>query len=177
MLEVIAYVVPSALVILLGAYVYVEAQRRKVIEEKKKAIILRVASIKNNFKVAMNRLVEQQILTIKQHESIYRIANNFFIFQPVTTKSIDFCEYSLNNIISVMPNGGPDSLHFEFIQEKISLFVCVLPVAANAYNGHFYRKALPKLISQLVEAKEEIYKIESDLSPVKSPIMVASQAA
>jgi hypothetical protein len=164
MLEVIAYVVPLVLVALIGAYVYVEAQKRKAIEEKKKAVILYVATIKDKFKANIKQYVEQDILTIKQYQSLYRIANNFFIFQPITGKSIEFCEHSLNNVISAIPNSTPDSVHFELVQQQISLFVSSLPVVANGYNASFYRNELPLLIKRLVESKEDILRVQSELS-------------
>ena len=75
-----------------------------------------------------------------------------------------------------MLNGGAESIHFERVQEQISLFVVKLPVAANGFNGNFYRRELPRLIKQLVDAKEEIYKVESDLSYDSLPA-VPSEAA
>jgi hypothetical protein len=175
MLEVIAYFVPLVLIALVGAYVYIETQKRKAIEVKKKAVIVYVATIKDKFKTKIIQLVEQEILTIKQHQSIYRIANNFFIFQPVTSKSIEFCEHTLNNVISAIPNGGADTPHFVLLQEKISLFVMALPVVANGYNASFYRNELPLLIKGLVESKENIFRIESELSneELRSPVTPA----
>ena len=180
MLEIITYGVPLILVSLVGAYLYVEAQRKKAIEESKKAVIIRVASVKDKFKAELKRFVEQEILTIKQHESLYRIANNFFVFQPITDKSIEFCEYSLNNVISAIPNNGPESLHFDRIQEQIKLFIRALPVQPNDYNGKFYRKDLPKLIKRLVDSKDDIYKVESEpceLSNEESVILDSTEAA
>jgi len=168
MLEVIAYVVPTILIILVGAYFYVETQRRKAIEKKKRAIISRVSTIKNNFKAELKGLVEQKILTIKQHEALYRLANNFFIFQPVSTQSIEFCEYSLNNVIGVIPNTSPESHYYDRVQEKLNEFVAALPVAANSFNSNFYRKDLPLLIKQLVNAIDELHKTESELSDLSN---------
>ena len=149
MLEVFAYIVPTVLVTLIGAYLYVEAQKRKAIKAKKRAIINHVSALKSNFKLALDGHVEQHLLSIKQHQAIYRIANNFFIFQPVTSKSIEFCEFSLNNVISAMPSGGPESIHFESIQEQINVFVRALPVAPNGYNSNFYRNDLPLFIKKV----------------------------
>ena len=153
MLEVIAYFAIPVLVILVVAYFYVETQKRKVIEKKKKAIVLRVATMKDNFKADVKRLVEQQILTTREQESVYRIANNFFVFQPVTIKSIDYCEQLLKNVISAMPTCGPDSINFNFVQEQVNLFVRSLPDAASGHNVAFYRNELPELIKQLVDSK------------------------
>ncbi len=162
MLEVIAYFVIPVLVILVVAYFYVEAQKRKVIEENKKAIVLRVATIKDNFKADVKRLVEQEILTIRGQESVYRIANNFFVFQPVTIKSIEHCERLLKNVISAMPTGGPDSINFDLVQEQVSLFVRSLPAAASGHNAAFYRNELPELIKQLVDSQEDMYETENE---------------
>ncbi|MFT6984357.1 MAG: hypothetical protein ACJAT7_000144 [Psychromonas sp.] len=176
MLEVIAYFVIPFLVILVIAYFYVEAQRRKVEEEKKRAIFLRIATMKANFKAELKRLVEQERLTIREQESIYRIANNFFVFQPVTIKSISYCEQLLNNVISAMPTGGPDSINFDLIQEQVSSFVHSLPAAARDHNPAFYRNKLPELIKQLIDSQEYIYETENEnsneesLAPVSAAI-------
>lgn len=164
MLEVFAYVLPSTLFSLVGAYVYVEAQKRKAIKEKKKAIIRHVASIKNNFKEEVKRFVEQEVLTINQYKLVYAIANNFFIYQPVTIKSIAFCEHSLNNVISAIQNGGPETIYFDRVQQQVSVFTAALPVTANGYNRLFYQQTLPKLIDSLVSAKEDIYNVDNTVS-------------
>lgn len=177
MLDVIAYVALPILVLLFGAYIYVEAQKRKAIKAKKRAIVVRIASIKHAFKTEMTRLVEQHILTVKQHESVYRIANNFFIFQPVTEKSIALFEHSLNNVIGAIPDVAPETMHFERLQEQIALFASSLPTTANGFNGNFYRLDLPKLINCLVNAKEKINKAETDLSNEQPLSSVSSEAA
>jgi hypothetical protein len=164
MLEVFAYIIILALVGLVVAYLYVDAQRKKAIKQQKQAAILLATRIKANFKSDVYQFVEQENLTSKQYESIYRIANNFFIFQPVTRQSIEFYKYSLNNVITAIPNGGPESIHFNLMQEQITLFIDSLPIAANYYTLAFYRKTLPQLINNLVNAKEEICKVESELS-------------
>ncbi len=176
MLEVIAYIAISLLVILAGISVYIETQRKKAIEIKKKAIILRLSKVKSNFKGSINHLVKQDVLTIKQHESIFRIANNFFIFQAISANTIEFFEHSLNNVISALSKSGPESIHYERVQEQISLFVLKLPTAATGFNSHFYSKTLPKVVQQLVDAKEDIYNVDSTLIVEDSITAVISPA-
>jgi len=65
-----------------------EVQRKRIKEEKRKAVILRLTSIKDNFKYKLKRFVELEILNEKQYESVYRIANNFFVFQPITGQNV-----------------------------------------------------------------------------------------
>jgi len=177
MLEVIAYFVIPVLVILAVAYFYIEMQKKKVKEEKKKAIILRIATMKNNFKADVKRLVEQQTLTVRGLDSVYRIANNFFVFQPVTLQSIGYCEQLLKNVISAMPTYDPDSINFDLVQEQVSLFVRSLPPAASGYNAAFYRKELPELIKQLVDSKKDIYEAENENSNKKPQVIVPATAA
>lgn len=172
----IVYMVSLVLAALIGAYVYVETQKRKAIQQKNNAITLSIARIKDKFKEDIKHLVEQDILTLKQYESIYRIANNFFVFQAVTSKSIEFCEHLLNNVISAIPNSGPDSIHYQLAQEQISLFVRALPATANRYNSSFYRKDLPRLIKNLIDSKESIFKVDDDSSD-KILAAIRSEAA
>ncbi|WP_028865950.1 hypothetical protein [Psychromonas aquimarina] len=177
MLEIIAYFVIPVLVILIVAYFYVETQRRKVEEENKKAVILRVAAMKDNFKADMKRLVEQEILTIREQELVYRIANNFFVFQPVTVNSLDYCEQLLKNVINAMPTDGPDSINFELVQGQVSLFVRSLPASASGHNAAFYRNELPELIKQLADSQEGMYETESENSNEESQDHVSATAA
>lgn len=155
----LVYIISLILAVLISAYFYIEMHKRKAIQEKKKAIALFVATINKKFKRDLNYLVKQEILTIKESESLYRIAHHFFIFQPTTGNSMQFFELLLNSIISAIPNTDANSLHFEELQEQISLFVRSLPVAAKGYNATFYRKELPRLIKRLISAKESIYKV------------------
>jgi len=176
MLEVIGYLVIPVLVILVVSYFYIEAQKRKAIEEKKKAVILRIATMKYNFKADLKRLVEQQMLTIAGHEVAYKIANNFFVFQPVTPNSVAYCEQLLKSVISAIPTGGPDSINFDLMQEQVNLFVRSLPVAASGYNSAFYRNELPKLIKQLVDSQENRYTVvdENNHDESQEPVSTAA---
>jgi hypothetical protein len=174
MLKIIVFFLILVLVILFVVYFYVETQRKKVKEENKKAITLRVTTMKNNFKVDVNRLVKQEILMKTAHEPIYRIANNFFVFQSVAIKNVDYCEQLLKNVINAMPNGDIDSINFDFAQEQISLFVRSLPAAASGYNITFYYNELPKLIKQLADSQENMYKIENENSTIKLQELVSA---
>jgi hypothetical protein len=164
MLEVISYFVTPVLIILVGAYCYVEVHKKKVEEESKEAITLRVTTMKNNFKAAVKKLVEQEILTVKEQASVYQLANNFFVFQPITNNNIDYCEHLLKDVISAFATCGPDSINFDFGQEQISLFVGSLPVSTSDHNSTFYQKKLPELIKQLVDAKDNVYKKSLNLT-------------
>lgn len=163
MLEVIAYFVIPAVVALVILYLYVETQRKKMIQDNKKAVFFRVTKIKDNFKGDLKKLVEQQVLTIKGHNAIYRIANNFFVFQPVTNGSIAYCEQLLNSVISAMPREKPGSEKFYAAQEQVRIFAASLPTSANGYNTNFYRKELPALINKLTDSQENLLDIESEI--------------
>ncbi|WP_019613785.1 hypothetical protein [Psychromonas ossibalaenae] len=177
MLEVIVYFVIPVLVILIVAYFYVETKKRKIIEEHKKAVVLRVATIKNNFKTDLKRLVEQEVLTVNEHNAVFRIANNFFVFQPVTTKNLNYCEQLLNTIIGAMPTGGPDSINYDLGKEQVSLFVRSLPYASGDHNAAFYRRELPELIKQLIDSQEDMFETENEKNNEESPSPVSATAA
>lgn len=163
MLEVIAYFVLPAVVALVILYIYVEIQRKKIITENKKAVFFRVTKIKDNFKAALKKLVEQQLLTIEGHNAIYKIANNFFVFQSVTNANIAYCEQLLNGVIAAMPITPSDSDHFDTAQEQVRLFAVSLPVAANGYNANFYRTVLPELIQKLIDSQNNLLAIELEI--------------
>lgn len=163
MLTIITYFFVPALTILIGFYLYVEAQRKKLIKANKRATLLRINKIKDTFKADLRQLVEQQKLTISGYESAYRIANNFFVFQPVTPNSIRYCDELLKNVISALTTGGPDSLNFDLVQEQINLFLRALPKAASGYNSDFYRNKLPNLINKLHDAQENIFQIDDEI--------------
>ena len=161
MLEVFMYVVILALVILVVFYFYVEAQRKKAIIANKKAISLRVTRMKSNFKADLKKLVEQEVVTISEHNSLYQIANNFFVFQKITPNSISYCEQQLKSVISAMLIKEVNN-NYELIQEQVSLFVSSLPKVASGYNTGFYQTELPALINQLIDAQEGLNIIEEE---------------
>jgi len=160
MLEVISYFLVPLLVILVILYFYIETQKKRAIEENKKAVLLRVAAMKSNFKLQLKQLVEQKILTIAEYQSLYRIANNFFVFQKVTSQSITYGEQLLESVINAMPIGGPDINNFAAIQQQVTLFINTLPSTAGGYNSAFYNNELPELIKQLIDFQENSYEIE-----------------
>lgn len=176
MLEVIAYFVIPAVVALVILYLYVETQRKKIIKENKKAVFFRVTNIKDNFKGALKKLVEQQLLTIKGHNTIYQIANNFFVFQSVTNANIAYCEELLNSVIAAMPSVTAESEQFYSAQEQVRIFTASLPVAANGYNANFYRNELPELIKKLTDSQVNLLAIEdvSDEEQLVEPISVTT---
>jgi len=163
MLEVIAYFVIPAVVALVILYLYVETQRKKIIKENKKAVFFRVTKIKDNFKATLKKLVEQQLLTIKGHNAIYQIANNFFVFQSVTNANIAYCEQLLNSLIAAMPTETAESEHFYAAQEQVRLFAASLPAVANGYNANFYRIVLPELIKKLTDSQNNLLAIEVEM--------------
>ncbi|GLS91186.1 hypothetical protein GCM10007916_22550 [Psychromonas marina] len=159
MLKVISYFVIALLVLLVILYFYIETQKKRAIEENKKAILLRVASMKDNYKLNLKRLVEQQTLSIAEYESLYRIANNFFVFQKVTPQSIAYGEQLLESVINAMPIGGPDTANFETVHQQVTLFIKTLPTAVGDYNSTFYNNVLPELVKNLVAFQENSYEI------------------
>lgn len=177
MLHFITYFFLVTLVVLFATYLYIEAQRKKIKEENKKAIALRVNKMKNGFKVELQQLVEQQILTVNQQSSAYCIANNFFVFQPINPNSIDYCQQLLNSVISAMAFSESDRINFDYVKEQVSLFISLLPNDVGGYKVAFYRNELPKLLKQLVNAKEAIYEIEAENSYQEAPEPEASTAA
>jgi hypothetical protein len=162
MLGAVLYFVIPALVILVVAYFYIEVQKTKIQEDNKKALTLRVVRIKDNFRADLKRLAEQQILTLTGLSAVYRVANNFFVFQPVTENNLVYCEHLLKSVVCAIPAADPDKYNFDFLQEQVNLFIRALPVAASGYNASFYREKLPQLIKQLVESLEKAYEIEDD---------------
>lgn len=164
MLSVIGYILLVVVIALVAAYFYVESQRKKAIQAQKRAISLRVSKIKNRYKDELLAFVEQELITIPQHEVLYRIANNFFIFQPINDKSIEYCEFTLNNIIGAFLNITPSTPNYEELKEQITIFVSKLPMQSREFNPNFYRSKLPSLTEQLIAAKEEINNVDTDIS-------------
>lgn len=155
MLEAIAYFVVPVFVILAVSYFVVEAQRKKVREQKKKEIIRRVSTIKNSFRSKMKPLVADKVLSPTGQEAVYRIANNFFVFQPVTIENISYCEQLLDRIVDSMPILNSTGSNLEWAQQRVSLFVRSLPKAASGYSTIFYQRQLPQLIDQLIAVADD----------------------
>lgn len=170
MLGFIGYFLLLVVVCLVGAYLYIEAQRKKAIAEQKRAISLRVTKLKSTYKQTLLGFVEEQIITIPQHDVLYRIANNFFIFQPINDQSINNCEFTLNNITGALYNIKPSMPHYPEIQEQVTAFVAQLPLQARDFNPNFYKVTLPKLVNKFVELKEEINNVDTDINILEQDI-------
>ena len=149
MFEVIAYFFILVFMVLVVAYFMVEAQRKKDRELKKQQIITRVTVMKDNYKQAVLSLVQQRLLNKRGQESVYRIANNFFVFQAVTIENIERCETLLESVIAAMPEVYEQGDNVDYAQGIISLFVRGLPTTSAGHSINFYQQQLPSLITQL----------------------------
>lgn len=163
MLAVLGYLVLFLLAGLIGGFFYVESKRKREIEENKKAISRIVSTIKDKFKSQLNELVEDQTITVEQHNTLYRLANNFFIFQPIKKSSIEFCEFTFNNIIGALQHTAADKLNIEAVSEQVRIFIRLLPHQTSAFNAKFYRVQLPNLIDQFIAAKQDLADVDNQL--------------
>ena len=149
----------------MAVYFWVEAQRKKEKEEKQQAIALQISTMKDNFKKDLNQMVSDQLLSKAGSDSIYRIANNFFVFQPISDDNIFYCEQILCRVRDALPMLNGEANNLEQAQEFTSLFVQSLPTDAGGYNAHFYRMRLPELISQLTTYQEQAGETKSQTLP------------
>lgn len=163
MLAVLGYLIVVVLVGLIAFFFYVESKRKREIEENKKAISRRVSSIKDKFKAELNGLVEVDIITVEQHNSFYQLANNFFIFQTIKKSTIEYSEFTFNNLIGALQHSEADKLHIEAVNEQVSIFTRLLPKQNSEHNAKFYRNKLPQLIEQFITAKQDIADVEKQL--------------
>lgn len=160
MLEVIAYLAITLLIGLVIAYFYIETQKRKIQEAQRKAILSRISILKNRFKNNLKQLVEKEILTIREHDAIFRLANNFFVFQPAIVNTVDYYEQILDNVINAIPMESIDDVHLELIQKQVNIFARALPVTSSDYKADFYRNTLPELTQQLANSQEYVFPID-----------------
>jgi hypothetical protein len=166
MLEIILYFAVPVLLTLIVAYFWTEAQRKKQKEQKKQAIVLQISTMKENFKLAINQLVADRVLSKRGQESIYRIANNFFVFQPVNEDNIYYCEQVLERVVKALPQVNLEASNLERAQGVASIFVQALPASASGFTAHFYRHRLPELIAQLVTYEN----FSNDAEPIPHPM-------
>jgi len=150
MLETIAYLVIPVFMTLVVIYFWVEARRKKEKEDKKQAIALQISTMKDDFKQQINQLVIDKVLSKRGRDSIYRIANNYFVFQPVNDDNIYYCEQVLDRVAKALPHVNLEGTNLERAQGIASIFVQALPSSSNGFSTHFYRQRLPELIAQLV---------------------------
>jgi|GEM_PF-3568811 len=170
MLKIIAYVVLALFLALVAVYFWVEAQRKKEKELKQQAIAFKMSTMKDQFKQDLNQMVENQLLSKAGSDSIYRIANNFFVFQAVSDDSIFYCEQILRQVSDALPELNREKSNLELAQEVTSLFVESLPTEASGYNAHFYRMRLPELITLLITHQEQ-----ADDAKLQSPSETESE--
>ena len=166
MLQLIAYFVIPVFMILVITYFTIESQRKKDRELKKLQVITRVTSMKSNYKSAVLALVQQQMLTKQGQESVYRIANNFFVFQAVTVENVERCELLLESVINAMPLLSTNKDNLDFAQGAVSLFVRALPTTSSGYSVNFYQQLLPELVLQLQQQQQEEAQQPESINPV-----------
>ncbi len=140
-------------------YYYLDAKRKKAVQAERKFLMVRSEKMKADFKAETQQLVTRGVLSSQMQEDIYRIANYYFVFQPVTTKNMEHCEQLLHGLFSAVNDKLNSSASSTvFVRELLSHFVGALPRIAGGYDANFYRNVLPGLIYNLANTKENTAK-------------------
>jgi len=155
MLEIILYVVLPLCIILLVVFFLVESRKKEQKKAKKVAIIQRISKQKQQFKIDVNRLVQHKIMSQRGKEAIYRIANNYFVFQKINDETVIYFEQLLKQVMAAMPTPEEAMVNVDKVQGQMSLFIQLLPSTPKAYNEGFYRNLLPALLAEFVDNQEK----------------------
>lgn len=154
------YVTIIVLVVIFTAaisyYFYLEAQRKKTVQAERKSLMTRIEKMKSSFKSELQQLTTIGVLSNQGQQEIYRLANYYFVFQPVTTQNVEHCEQLLDSLLSAIKDKmiKSNSLPTDFLQKLLNNFISALPKKANDYNANFYRNDLPMLTYNLSRTEE-----------------------
>jgi hypothetical protein len=156
MLNVIIIVLLIALAAPFFYYYQRESQRKKTAQAERKMLIARIERMKAKFKADVQQFESFGILSKQGQDVIYRLANYYFVFQPVTTENVAQCELLLDKLVRAVNNKliAFDSDNPTFIVTQLKIFLQALPKQAAGYDAKFYRKELPQLIQALNNAQE-----------------------
>jgi len=155
MLEIILYVVLPLCIVLSVVLFLVESRKKAQKEAKKAAIVHRISTQKQQFKLNINRLAQHKIMSQRGKDSIYKIANNYFVFQKIDDKTVLYFETVLRQVITAMPTPEQAALNLDVVQGHVSLFIQLLPSAPKAYNESFYQHLLPALLAEFVDNQQK----------------------
>ena len=146
-----------ALVALFTYYFYQEAKRKSASQAARKTLTARIERLKRSFKAKIQDLVSLGVLSKQGQDTIYRLPNYYFVFQPITLENVEHCEHLLGSLLNVIndkllseseTSDVPNS-----VQVHLNHFVCSLPSMAKDYHASFYRNDLPVLIKKLMDAQ------------------------
>ncbi|WP_391090847.1 hypothetical protein [Vibrio sp. NH-UV-68] len=143
---------------LLGFYYQKLALAKKTTHQAKQALLSRSAQIKRNFKSNIERFAAEGTLSKSSETAIYRLANYYFVFQPVTSETVEQYAQLVIDITNVI-----DGIHttseeqtLTASHEQIDRFAASLPAHASGYTASFYKNEMPLLMFHLSEAPQSI---------------------
>ncbi|PWI33546.1 hypothetical protein DI392_08750 [Vibrio albus] len=149
-----------ALLALLSYYLRKEAQSKKASQAARKTLTTRIEKLKNSFKSDLQELVSLGVLSPSGLDTVNRLPNYYFVFQPVTAENVEHYELLLGNlrnaINSKLLSAPEEDDRSSFLQKLLNQLVSSLPSTASGYNASFYRNDLPVLIRRVEDAQVQL---------------------
>ncbi|KJY83961.1 hypothetical protein TW81_06450 [Vibrio galatheae] len=157
MLTIIALLLIFALLTAVLAYYYRKVTlEKKANQQAKQALLKRSNQIKNSFKQNLERIAVSGALCPKSETAIFRLANFYFVFQPVNAQTVEqYAQLTKDFISTIDKKISANQESTEVIQQRLERFASALPKAAGGYTANFYRNDLPLLIFHLKQVELE----------------------
>ncbi|MEH0739894.1 hypothetical protein H4F05_00105 [Vibrio cholerae] len=172
MLLTLVILLAIVLTALLAHYYHSESVRRKSRQDAKQTLLLRSKRIKQTFKGQIERFCALDALTPETETAVLRLANLFFVFQPVNSHTVEQYQETLNNLVKTIDEriDAAQETSLDMLSADLERFAASLPKANSAYTASFYRNDLPAMIYHLSNQTTTSVSDEATMKP--APEMV-----
>lgn len=145
------------LLLLITFYLFHANQRKKLEFNTKKTLSAQVDKLKLRLKNDISVMVASKCMSQKQGDTLYRVANYYFVYQSMTSENVGNYSQLLGDLLSIIKeNIFPELMSEQEVskstQDIVGRFIHSLPARPEGFVPSFYRNDLPILLKNLQEA-------------------------
>jgi len=126
-----------------------ENRQKKMIAQNKMTLNLMIDDSKHRYKLDVETLCETLFLSRTHRDKLYIIANNWFVYQPISQENVDNLTITLKRLSlsfgALVSYFTADSENIDFVQERVNKFVNSLPNDSSGFNADFYHSKIERL--------------------------------
>ena len=140
--------------IMIGAIFLMADYKRKEAAHQLKA---QITDAKHRYKLDIETICEALELPVLIRDKLYSIANNYFVYQPITIDTVEGLITTLKQLslsYNLLLEHQAENVAVELINDHMKLFSESLPVEVKGFNEEFYSASiieLTKLLDIVVE--------------------------
>lgn len=142
---VIILLVLASIIFLLFIF---DKKRKEAIHQQKVSLSEEINSIKQRYKLDVERLCEHLDLLPIIKNKLYMVANNYFVFQSISDEKVEHLRTMLNKLsqsYNHLIELHDENDNADTINEKILSFSDSLPLDAKGFNVVFYEVTINEL--------------------------------